>query len=128
MLAEHNWIYVALHLLFGSANLQVQLSPNQERRTIDVAHGIPRPEPEHIVLRPLQRILFFDPQSAHDIWVSVLPAVRVSPSRREQADVTNHMIKLLSKDYHIRYQAGIASPECHSNESNPSGWHLRALL
>lgn len=99
VLADHNWIYIALHLLLGSADLQ--LSPNQERRTTDVSFGIPRPEPQH-VLRPLQRLLFLDPQATHDVWVSVFPAIWASLSRREQADVTNHMINLLSKDYHIK--------------------------
>lgn len=98
VLADQNWIYLALHLLLGAADLQVT---NHTRNGSGPLHAIPRPEPQHI-LRPLQRLLFLDPQAANDVWVSVFPAVWASLSRREQSDVTNHMINLLSKDYHIK--------------------------
>ncbi|KAJ2920833.1 hypothetical protein H1R20_g16262, partial [Candolleomyces eurysporus] len=79
ILAVPNWVYLALHLLLV----------------------INRPDTRDIIL-PLQRLPLLDPQTAHDVWVSVFPAVWVSLSIREQSDVTNHMINLLSKEYHIK--------------------------
>lgn len=100
VLADQNWIYIALHLLLGAAD--VHSASHQERRAPQSnLHTISRPDAQQ-VLRPLQRLLFLDPQTANDVWVSVFPAIWASLSRREQGEVTNHMINLLSKDYHIK--------------------------
>ncbi|TFK23272.1 atypical/PIKK/TRRAP protein kinase [Coprinopsis marcescibilis] len=99
-LAEHNWIYLALHLILGAADLQPNSAYDRRSQTTS-AQQIPRPLTQNL-LRPMQRLLFQDPQVAHDSWVSVFPAVWSSLSRREQGDITNHMINLLSKDYHIK--------------------------
>ncbi|KAG2013625.1 atypical/PIKK/TRRAP protein kinase [Coprinopsis cinerea AmutBmut pab1-1] len=99
-LADHNWIYLALHLILGAVDLQ-HSSAYDRRLSANTTQQIQRPLVQNIV-RPMQRLLFLDPQVAHDTWVSVFPAVWSSLSRREQADITNHMINLLSKDYHIK--------------------------
>lgn len=98
-LADHNWIHLALHLILGSA----ELDATQDRRIALNQSGplIPRPKTQSIV-RPMQRLLFLDPQTAHHTWVSVFPAAWACLSKREQTDVTHHMINLLSKDYYIR--------------------------
>ncbi|KAI6164899.1 hypothetical protein EDD17DRAFT_1802323 [Pisolithus thermaeus] len=77
-LADHNWIFLALHLLLGS---------------VDKAASI---------IRPMQRLAFLDAHSAHDAWVSIFSAAWKTLSRKEQADMTLHMINLLSKDYHLK--------------------------
>ncbi|KAJ7682762.1 FAT domain-containing protein [Mycena polygramma] len=97
-LAEHNWIYLALHLLLSAAEIDVPIS--NERRMSSII-SIPRPATQTVV-QPMQRLLFLDPQAAHDTWISVFPAAWASLSRREQIDTTQHMINLLSRDYHIK--------------------------
>ncbi|KAF8076441.1 hypothetical protein FPV67DRAFT_1558921 [Lyophyllum atratum] len=99
-LADHNWIYLALHLILGAADMDTAAS--QDRR-LALSRSAPITCPKtHAIIRPVQRLLFLDPQVAHDTWVSVFPSVWSCLSRREQADLTHHIINLLSKDYHIR--------------------------
>ncbi|GLB33849.1 putative PI3 PI4-kinase family protein [Lyophyllum shimeji] len=99
-LADHNWIYLSLHLILGAADLDTALA-HDRRSTLARPPPMPRPK-THAIVRPVQRLLFLDPQVAHDTWVSVFPSVWSCLSRREQADLTYHIINLLSKDYHIR--------------------------
>jgi len=99
-LADHNWIHLALHLILGAAD--VDIPPVHDRRSIlPGSSTIMRPQ-TRAVIRPMQRLLFLDPRIAHETWVSVFPAVWRCLSRREQADITQHMINLLSKDYHVK--------------------------
>lgn len=100
-LSDHNWIYLALHLILGAADVDV--STNHDRRQLPSAPPtiISRPQMQDII-RPTQRLLFLDPQAAHDTWVSVFPAIWSCLTRREQSEITNHMVVLLSKDYHIK--------------------------
>jgi transformation/transcription domain-associated protein len=97
-LADHNWIYLALHLLLSAADMDVPVSHD---RRMSALTSIPRPATQSVV-QPMQRLLFLDPQAAHDTWISVFPAAWASLSRREQIDITQHMINLLSRDYHIK--------------------------
>ncbi|KAJ7498882.1 hypothetical protein FB451DRAFT_1427318, partial [Mycena latifolia] len=97
-LAEHNWIYLALHLLLSAAEIDVPLA---HQRRISTAVSIPRPTTQSVV-QPMQKLLYLDPQAAHDTWISVFPAAWASLSRREQVDITQHTINLLSRDYHIK--------------------------
>ncbi|KAG5637374.1 hypothetical protein H0H81_004799 [Sphagnurus paluster] len=96
-LSDQNWIYLALHLILGSTDIDTPISHDRGSGT----SSIPRPK-THAIVRPIQRLLFLDPQVAHDTWVSVFPSVWACLSRREQSDITQHIINLLSKDYHIR--------------------------
>jgi transformation/transcription domain-associated protein len=99
-LADHNWIYLALHLLLGTVDGEAALLP--DRKAIfptQVLTPPPRLKAQNIV-RPMQRLSFLDPQTAHDTWVSVFPAAWACLTRKEQVDVTHHMISLLSKNYH----------------------------
>ncbi|KAH9482694.1 Transcription-associated protein 1 [Psilocybe cubensis] len=100
-IADHNWIYLALYLILGAAD--VNLTSNLDRRPLSNASSvmISRPQMQDII-RPAQRLLFLDPQTAHDTWVSVFPAIWSCLTRREQSEITNHMVILLSKDYHIK--------------------------
>ena len=101
-LSDHNWIYLALHLLLGSVDGDVPLFPDR-KVTLD-ATPVQFPFTlgrSSTLVRPAQRMLFLDPQSAHDAWVSIFPTVWARLSRREQVDLTHHMITLLAKDYHI---------------------------
>lgn len=101
-LADSNWICLALHLLLGAADVDAPVLSDR-RVVFPSSTGIAgiRPQAKSII-RPMQHLLFLDPQTAHDAWVSVFPATWSCLSKREQADVTQHMISLLSKDYHIR--------------------------
>ncbi|KAK7060621.1 transcription-associated protein 1 [Paramarasmius palmivorus] len=99
-LADHNWIYLAVHLLLGAAD-----PDTADRRTASVTTSspslIPRPKAQSVV-RPMQHLVFLDPKAAHDLWLSSFPAAWSSLSRREQGEITIHMINLLAKDYHSK--------------------------
>jgi transformation/transcription domain-associated protein len=99
VLADHNWIYLALHLVLGAADLDASVTT--DRRQPQSESNIPKPS-SRSVIRPIQRLLFLDAQTAHEMWCSVFPAAWSTLSRREQIDITNHMINLLSKEYHIK--------------------------
>ena len=101
-LADHNWIAVALHLLLGSVDVEIPLIPE---RKFNLEPGVGYLTTRHkttSIVRPVQRLMFLDPLSAHDMWISTFSAVWKCLSRREQADMTLHMTNLLSKDYHIK--------------------------
>ncbi|KAK2466244.1 hypothetical protein APHAL10511_001886, partial [Amanita phalloides] len=100
-LSDHHWIYLALHLIFGAAD--EDLPALHERRVSLPASitAIARPKLQNIT-QPMIHLLFLDPQVSHETWVSVFSAVWACLSRREQADITYHMINLLSKDYHLK--------------------------
>ncbi|KAH7879876.1 uncharacterized protein C8R40DRAFT_1034987 [Lentinula edodes] len=96
--ADHNWLHIALHLLLGATDQDGSVLP--ERR-MSISPLITRPKTQELV-RPMLRLVSATPQSVHDMWVSVFPAAWACLSRREQADLTQHMINLLSKEYHIK--------------------------
>ncbi|KAI9001012.1 atypical/PIKK/TRRAP protein kinase [Trametes punicea] len=102
-LADHNWIFLALYLLLSSIEGDLPISPDR-RGSFESGWSTP-PFPlarASSFVKPMQRLLFVDRHVAHDVWVSVFPAAWACLTRREQADITHHMITLLSKDYHIR--------------------------
>lgn len=101
VLADHNWIYLALHLILGAADPDAPVTTDRRQVHSDPILSIPRPGSRNVI-RPIQRLLFLDPQTAHEMWCSVFPAAWSSLSRREQIDITSHMINLLSKEYHIK--------------------------
>ena len=100
-LADHNWIYLALHLILGSADVEDPAAYERRQSLNTLSQLISRPQSQSVV-RPMQRLLFLDPQAAHDTWISVFPAAWLCLTRREQSDITNHMVVLLSKDYHTK--------------------------
>ncbi|KAI0068843.1 FAT-domain-containing protein [Artomyces pyxidatus] len=103
VLSDAYWIYLALHLLLGAVDGETPLMT--ERKTSlsgPLSTSSLAQKRVSDILRPMQRMLFLDPDVAHESWLSVFPAAWSSLSRREQVDVTNYMVSLLSKDYHIR--------------------------
>lgn len=101
-LADHNWIYLALHLLLGSVDGEMPLVAHRKALVGSAnAHSTDARRTEDVI-RPMQRLLHLDPDTAHETWISIFPAIWACLSRREQADVTHHMINLLSKDYHVK--------------------------
>ncbi|KAJ7753759.1 hypothetical protein B0H16DRAFT_1833911 [Mycena metata] len=95
LFADHSWIYLALQLLSSTVEMDVPDS------RISTNTSIPRPATQSIV-QLMQRLLFLDPQAAHDTWFSVFPAAWASLWRRERIDMTQHIINPLSRDYHIK--------------------------
>lgn len=100
-LADHNWIFLALHLLLGAVDIDLPANHEKRQSSSGVISTITRPQVQSII-RPTQRLLFLDPQAAHETWVSVFPAMWSCLTRREQTEITNHMVILLSKDYHTK--------------------------
>ncbi|KAF8621580.1 hypothetical protein AX15_007606 [Amanita polypyramis BW_CC] len=100
-LSDHHWIYLALHLILGATDADL---PTLHERRVSLPASvttIPRPKPQNLI-RPMSHLLFLDPQVSHETWISVFPALWACLSRREQVDITYHMINLLSKDYHLK--------------------------
>jgi len=100
-LADYNWIYLALHLIFGAADVELPSNHSYRQSSHLLSNSILRPQLQSIV-RPMQRLLFLDPQAAHETWISLFPAIWSCLTRREQSEITNHMVILLSKDYHTK--------------------------
>jgi transformation/transcription domain-associated protein len=102
-LADTNWIHVAIHLLLSTVDGDMTLGPRQPSSTSNIAL---HPFLPHLrvadIAQPIQRLVFFDSNVAHETWLSLFPIAWASLSRREQTDTTQHMISLLSKDYHVR--------------------------
>lgn len=101
-LADRNWIFLALHLLLSCVDVDSQLVP--DRRVVLNTALVTSPftlGKASSIIHPMQRLLFLDPERAHDAWVSVFPSAWSNLSRREQVDITHHLISLLSQDYHI---------------------------
>lgn len=101
-LADHNWIFLALHLLLGSVDvdhpLEIDKKVALESGPIKTPFTLGKASS---IIRPMQHLLFLDPKTAHDAWVNVFPLAWSCLTRREQIDITHHLITLLSKDYHI---------------------------
>jgi len=102
-LADTNWIHVAIHLLLSTVDGDMALGPRQTSSTSSVTQHPFLPQLRVAdVVQPIQRLVFLDPAVAHETWLSLFPIAWASLSRREQTDITQHMISLLSKDYHVR--------------------------
>ncbi|KAF8138723.1 FAT domain-containing protein [Boletus edulis] len=101
-LADHNWIAVALHLLLGSVETEIPLIPERKFTLEPIAGYLTTRHKAVSVVRPMQRLAFLDPLSTNDMWIVMFSAAWRCLSRREQADMTLHMINLLSKDYHTK--------------------------
>jgi transformation/transcription domain-associated protein len=102
-LADTNWIHVAIHLLLSTVDGDMALGPRSTSSTSNVTL---QPFLPHLrvadIIQPIQRLVFLDSSVAHETWLSLFPIAWSSLSRREQTDTTQHMISLLSKDYHTR--------------------------
>ncbi|EJF61235.1 atypical/PIKK/TRRAP protein kinase [Dichomitus squalens LYAD-421 SS1] len=102
-LADHNWIFLALHLLLGSIDGDHVVSP-ERRSTFDSTWS----QPPFLLARasafikPMQRLLFMDRQAAHDVWISFFSSAWACLGRPDQRELANHMIALLAKEYHVR--------------------------
>ncbi|KAF9222005.1 FAT-domain-containing protein [Gyrodon lividus] len=101
-LADQNWIFLALHLLLGSVDTEIPLVPERKFTPEPGVGYLATRQKAASIVRPMQHLMFLDPHAAHDAWISIFSATWRCLSRREQADVTLHMINLLSKDYHIK--------------------------
>jgi transformation/transcription domain-associated protein len=98
-LNDHNWSYLASYLLLGAVNIDAVISPALMH---DVAADLGVSQRAEGLVEPWRHMLVLDTTLGHDTWVSLFPAVWTHLSRREQVDLTHHMIALLSKDYHHR--------------------------
>ncbi|KZT74387.1 FAT-domain-containing protein [Daedalea quercina L-15889] len=102
-LADHNWMFLALHLLLGSVDPEYAITADRKGSFEESITSPPLTlEGVSSLVRPMQRLLCLDPQKVHDVWVSVFPTAWACLSRREQTDITHHFIILLSKDYHVK--------------------------
>ena len=102
-LADHNWVFLALHLLLGSVDPDCSITPDGKGSLEDSLSSPPLAlGSASSLVRPMQRLLYLDPQKVHEVWVSVFPIAWGCLSRREQTEITHHFIALLSKDYHAK--------------------------
>jgi transformation/transcription domain-associated protein len=100
-LADHHWLYLALELIFTSAEQDIQLKPSTVSHVADDGESSISVTVRELI-NPMRNLLFVQPEVAHNIWVDVFPAIWSSLNRREQADLGHHILVLFSKEYHIR--------------------------
>lgn len=102
-LADHNWTFLALHLLLGAIDGDLAVSPDRrgifESTWSQPSLALGRASS---LIRPMQRLAYGNRQAAHELWVSVFSAAWSCLSRREQGEVAHHMINLFSKEYHMK--------------------------
>lgn len=104
-LADCNWIYLALDLLLSSVDGDMPLASSTNTALTQTSPALSQTISAcrvRDIVRPMRRLLFYNTQAAHDTWVSVFSAVWSTLSRKEQGDVTHHMVILLSREYHIK--------------------------
>ncbi|KAF8640045.1 hypothetical protein AX17_001287 [Amanita inopinata Kibby_2008] len=100
-LADHHWIYLALHLILGAVDADIQTIHERKISLPASVATVQQPRTQNLI-QPMKYLLFLNPRVAHETWTSVFPAVWACLSRREQADITHHMINLLSREYHLK--------------------------
>ena len=102
-LADYNWIYLALDLLMSSVDGDEPLTSTRSllQSSPKLAHSLTTTYIRDL-LGPMRRLFFTDPQAAHSTWVSVFPSIWTCLSRKEQENVTNQMVVLLSREFHIK--------------------------
>lgn len=100
-LADHYWLHLALDLLLGAIDgdeaLNLETTIFQSRMSKLSVSSLRY----HVrdLVQPTRRLLFLDPNVVHQTWVSVFSAIWASLSRKEQTDLTNTIIILLSKEH-----------------------------
>lgn len=106
ILADHYWLHLALYLLLGAIEVDepLNLSMNVFQSRASKLSASTLRDRVRDLLQPMRGLLFVDNNVVHSTWVSVFSAIWVSLSRKEQGDLTNTMIVLLSKD-HLNRQA-----------------------
>lgn len=104
-LADHNWIHLALDLVLSSIDSDEPLVPipsSSFKQTGSPLAQTTINTKAKDVTRPMRRLFFYNPQAAHETWISVFSSIWSSLSRKEQSDVSHHLIVLLSREYHNR--------------------------
>lgn len=54
------------------------------------------------IMEPLTQLQHLDPNTAHEIWVSLFPIYWSAMAKDERGDLERGMVSLLTKDYHSR--------------------------
>ncbi|KAF8592382.1 hypothetical protein K439DRAFT_1323691 [Ramaria rubella] len=100
-LTDHYWLHLALDLLLGAIDGEEPLNLEHTIFQSRMSKLSMSTLQNHVrdLVQPIRRLLFLDPNAVHLTWVSVFSAIWASLSRKEQADLTNTMIILLSKDH-----------------------------
>lgn len=97
-LADHNWIHIAVDLLLGCADGDDLLANVRQDGSEDVVrYGRVRD-----LMSPMRRMLHLDAQTSHELWVSLFRAIWTTLSRKDQTDLTNHLIVLMAREYHAK--------------------------
>ncbi|KAL1742601.1 FAT domain-containing protein [Schizophyllum fasciatum] len=95
-LADHNWTYLAIYLVLGAGDS----SPRSTAMGVDNV-ALPRP-PADALVAPMRRLLCLDLNAAHHTWISLFPSAWPHITRREQSEITYHLINCLTREYHAR--------------------------
>ncbi|TIC01039.1 hypothetical protein E3Q17_01964 [Wallemia mellicola] len=54
------------------------------------------------LIQPVRQLQYIDDESAHEIWVTIFGSAWSSLNRKEQGEITRHMIGLLAQEYHLK--------------------------
>lgn len=100
-LADQYWLQLALDLLLGAIDGEDTLNLDStifQSRTTKLSASISQGHVRNLI-QPMRRLLFLDPEVVHRTWISVFSAIWASLSRKEQVNLSNTMVVLLSKDH-----------------------------
>ncbi|GAA5967961.1 hypothetical protein JCM21900_003879 [Sporobolomyces salmonicolor] len=106
MLSETYWIHQALDLLLGAVDTQDPLFvvPTTSSTVALPADFVKQLEGYNTgnLLGAARKLLYADPNATHATWVSTFKAGWAVLGRTEQRHLTEFMVSLLMKEYHLR--------------------------
>ncbi|GAA5983547.1 hypothetical protein JCM5350_000270 [Sporobolomyces pararoseus] len=105
-LSETYWMHQALDLLLGAVDTQDRLFVRPAAASLD-------PQSEAFVKQlesydtgglvgAARKLLYADPQATHSTWIATFKAGWSCLSRSEQRHVTEFLVNLLMREYHLR--------------------------
>lgn len=93
-MADFNWAFVLLDMMFGAIHGEGVISPAETALSTLTSMEIRVQD----IVQPMRTLLFFDPQAMHQTFVALFPEVWKGLSRKEQADITASTVHVLTKD------------------------------
>ncbi|TIB16619.1 hypothetical protein E3P89_00202 [Wallemia ichthyophaga] len=94
------WIHQALDLVLGSIKSDELIVSGEYGEDAFVANL--KSYRVDGLIDAVRHLQYMDDYSAHDIWITVFGSAWASINRKEQAEITRHMIGLLAQEYHLK--------------------------
>jgi transformation/transcription domain-associated protein len=104
-LADTNWMHQALDLLLGSVDRDTPLLPETSNICNESTSAFLeelKTQKSSGFVDAARKLLYSDPDTTHNVWVSFFSASWTCLSRPQQIETTRYLIGLLTKEYHLQ--------------------------